>query len=376
MRYDKLVLSGLAALVMSSSCKFEVSVGSPSVDSDKVIEEAEAKPVVFEENDVMPMMFFSAEIQMIKPQYQKVAVNLVRLYSMNENEEWRGTALLVNPTQILSAAHVPVSPTLEYVISNESHNRVDIRGWIRNIDLDSGADIAVINLQMRVEERPSLQFYDKPIQESLPIALITYDNNTRVIREGEITRVFMEEGQEKFETNIAAILGNSGGVYVDQKEGKIVGVITHSIGKFSGSLGPSIHTLDVQKRERVLSRDEQQRIKEYTDAQEFLKRKENVGYDDFAQGDFYLKGDESVGVEICLEQKLFSSVTPRCFSRYDFPTIVATRAQKSIGQGRGELNIGVKFRDGRTYEVKTLFVPDFLYKGVAQMSSTAISGDW
>ncbi len=372
MRYKRLAAAGLAALVMNS-CKFEMSVGTPNIDGENVVKETYHKPVIYQESDVMPITIIDEALNTVKPEYKKVVLNLTRLYSSSEKEQLRGTALLVNPTQMLTAYHVTNSPNLEYVIRNSSGKDQNISSWIRNIDADDTADIAVVNLNVAVADRPSLQFYDKPISTGLPIALITYNNDRFVIREGEITKVYTVKGKEKFETNIAVIGGNSGGAYVDQSEGKIVGVITN--GSPQLSLGPSIRTLDVEKKQRVLTVDEQKRIELYNETKEFVKREVNLGYDDFVRGDFYLKGDDVSVIQICLKPELLVQIEPRCFSRDDFPTIVATRVQKSIAEGRGELNSAIKFKDGRKYEFKTLFVPDSFDKN-SLMSSTSISGEW
>lgn len=374
MKYTHLAITGLAALVLGSSCKFEISNGTPNIDVERVVEEAYTKPVIFQENEVMPIAFLDTDLANIKSQYQRVALNLTRLYSTEQRGVSRGTALLVNPMQILTAAHVTTSSTLEYVISNENGELKTIKGWIRNIDSDTTADIAVINLQIQVAERPSLQFYDQPIYKGLPVALITYNENIRIIREGEITRIYTEKGREKFETNIAAIPGNSGGAYVDQAEGKIIGVVTDAINKFQGSLGPSVHTLDVQRRERVLTADERKRIQLYNDVQEFQRRKGSLKYEDFALGDFYLKGDESE-LEICTKQALFTHLDRYCFSKFDFPTITAIRVQKIIAKGIGELTLGVKFTDGRKYEQRELLDLEGEYKN-ASMSLTSSRGEW
>ncbi|MBI2662643.1 trypsin-like peptidase domain-containing protein [Candidatus Woesearchaeota archaeon] len=370
MRYGRLARAGLVALVMNYSCKFEEQLDN--IIRDKEIQEEDHKPVIFQENEAMPIAFRYTDLSKVKPQYQKAVLNLTRLYSVSENGLLRGTAVLINPTQVLTAYHVINSMTLEYIIQNEDGGLVGIRDWVQNIESDDVADIALINLNVKVMAHPSLQFYDKPIIERLPIALITYNEERVTIQEGEITYLYTENGRNKFVTNIAIIPGNSGGVYVDQREGKIVGVITHGSELFS--FGPSIHTLSIKTRERVLTIDEEKRIEVYEQGKELEKRKALLSYEDFVRGDFYLN-DTQKGVEICSQQNLdYLLEKSRCEYRYAFKTVKGIRKTEMVEEGKGRGIIELIFQDGRTYEKSWTF--ENPVDGTKDSFLTTVSGNW
>ncbi|PIZ50736.1 hypothetical protein COY27_05990 [Candidatus Woesearchaeota archaeon CG_4_10_14_0_2_um_filter_33_13] len=213
------------------------------VETSIQISSLEQKVTVFTETGTLPTVTF-LQLDRIKPQYQSVAANLVRIRAGDSF----GSGCIVSYNQILTVQHVADDQENRYDVSHSPKGPMQLQDAQLVVESNALADIAIINSEKTLNYTPGVQFYQEVVYSGMPIALLAYDKEKLVVREGQVINVRLRNGRPIIETNVKGIHGNSGGVYVDQEHGRIVGILSNIREDIDYSNGPLIQNLRFQPR--------------------------------------------------------------------------------------------------------------------------------
>jgi hypothetical protein len=328
--YQKLLI-GIATLVATSCNNFPKN-------NDQGLED-KVKIVVYQEKEVLPLP--EKEDFPFPPQYRPSMSNQFKF--LDAEGRYFCTGIFINPEQILTANHCLITSPEKLSIWNFIEGGYKLEDNVNSVVKDEKGDFALLNLKKRVQGMHSLQFYSGKIIPGMPVSLLTYDGLKQVLRQGKVTRVYSQESREEFITDIPAIGGNSGGVYLEPSSGRIMGIITR--GSDTISLGPSKDNFKVIYRERELTPKERDIARIRQQIREAKNIMAGIDYQDFASGKVYLNASGM----IC-QTKPFIPLVENCFPREEAENISGFRSTFTAVNGVGTLEYVVYFKDGRTYQ--------------------------
>jgi len=257
--------------------------------------------VVLQEKDHYPIprsLKENKRFSEIEDQHLKTASNLVSIVC---GYGGRGTGVLINPYQIVTAYHV-----MDNCKNYELRDPVtgDTTKMIADILLsDTKADLTVINLKHSMLEAYSLAFAEGEIKPGRKVALVALDYSVNPVgiyyERGEITEVGTKDNIQKFRTNVPVIHGTSGGIWVDEETNEVIGFNTELyLGSFNYAYnGPTVDRIKVVKRDRELTSAEK-KIKQERDKKDL--EKVMVTYDNYQaeQKQSTLKEEEDEAIKI------------------------------------------------------------------------------